>query len=124
MITNCNKCGVAIHWDNSAAPPATSQRAKENKTGWFVEENGSMHTLERCGKNTSTISTTEHEFVVPSVQLDAGMVDASQLVKMAMFEANQIVKTHYPNLANENLRGQIRSKLVDQLLAAYKLTIK
>lgn len=119
MIDKCEKCSVKIHWNNDVTPPPASNRAKQGKSGWFVEESGTLHTLDRCKSPTLSVGTLDYTFSLPTIEADAKMKSASRLVVMALGEANEIIKNCYPNLNNENLRGQIRSRLVDQLLTAY-----
>lgn len=119
MIEQCQKCSVKIRWNNEATPPAQSTRAKEGKSGWFVEQDGTLHTLDRCKKSPQ--GTLDYTFTVPKIEANAEMKNASRIVVMALGEADELIKNCYPNLNNENLRGQIRSRLVDQLLTAYSL---
>ncbi len=122
MIDKCEKCSVKIHWDANATPPAASNRSKQGKIGWFIEDNGELHTLSRCKPLiASATGTLDYTFTLPVIEANEKMKSASKLVVMALGEADLIIKNCYPNLNNENLKGQIRSRLVDQLLAAYTL---
>ncbi len=117
MIDKCEKCSVSIHWNNTASPPAQSNRAKEGKIGWFVEAGGELHTLDRCKKQPTL-------FVAPTVTSNHTMDEAEQVVLMAMSKANKIVDTLYAGIDNDNLKGQIRSRITDQLLSVYNAKIQ
>ena len=122
MIDKCEKCSVQIHWDANVTPPPASNRAKQGKIGWFVESNGELHTLTRCKPLfVGAAGTLDYTFTLPVIEANQEMKAASKLVVMALGEADSIIKTCYPNLSNENMKGQIRSRLVDQLLTAYSL---
>lgn len=113
---------MEIVWNNDVKPPEGTQRAKDGKMGWYLEKDGTRHTLDRCNRKEDTVfpQVNEYEFVVPQAETTPEITAAVKTVKSVMAAADAIVRTHYPKLTNENVRGQIRSRLVDQLLVILK----
>lgn len=63
-------------------------------------------------------ANTELNAVIPNVAIGSQLVDAGEIVKATISLAHSIAEEMYPGIpANSHTFGQIRSKLVDQILA-------
>jgi type IV pilus biogenesis protein CpaD/CtpE len=115
----CKHCGVGwkvgdqIHYSKDPKITCTSQEC-------FETQKANAPASGRESSYNKTITT-----VRPDVEVPAPMKEALEKVVQALAASHDVVKILYPDL-NENTHtfGQIRSKLVDQLFAAYSLKVK
>jgi len=96
--------------------------AKEHNvsvTGSFVPQRTTVNNASYTDKFMS--SNPELNATIPNMTISEGMVRAGEEVKALISLAHSIAGEMYPNIPeNSHTFGQIRSKLVDQLLVAYK----
>jgi len=73
---------MEIVWNNDVKPPEGTQRAKDGKMGWYLEKDGTRHTLDRCRKeDTVSPQVNEYEFVVPQAETTPEITAAVKTVK-------------------------------------------
>ena len=89
----------------------------------FDEQGGSISkSFQSSFTNTSGFKRETIKFVVPDVEVPYGIKTCAEMVQQTIVVAHHLAKSMYPELNTESQTfGQIRSKLVDQILTICSL---
>ena len=89
----------------------------------FNEQGGSLtKSFQSSFTNTSSFKRDTIKFVVPDVEVPDGIKTCAEMVQQTIVVAHHLALSMYPELDKESQTfGQIRSKLVDQILTICSL---
>ena len=115
---NSWKPGESIFWDNQVKNTAGFNVTCLDKK-CFSEQGGQLTPKSGFGfkKGFSNTPKVDVTLIVPDVEVPSYVRNAATALKGFIKQADELVEELYKLPANDQTRGQIRSKFVDQLIA-------
>lgn len=123
--TKCEKCNSPWKWNKDFYPPTGSNRDKEGKPGWW-EVDGKPHYKQDCeaaqqaaglgSKTGSNDFKFSSDILMRNVVKHPTLEQGANYALQAIESAEEMMNTLYQSKVPDNLRGQIRNALTQNIL--------